>query len=232
MGKRYIMRRDELTFRKEQHRRQDKLERLETKVQEANLKLETSNRASLESNLNQLGSWIKKYKLAKFIRLEAKEKSIAYTIDQDSKAEDELLDGCYVIETNVGTSTLNAQQTHDHYKDLQKVERDFRTMKTNLLEVRPIFLRNKDRTIGHVFISMLALKITRQMEKALYSNLGTTETGGETIESALSALSRICLLKYKVADQVLTVLPKTDDRQTKILGALKIDLAPPAQCTQ
>jgi len=148
------------------------------------------------------------------------------------KAEDELLDGCYVIETNVGTSTLNAQQAHDHYKDLQKVERDFRTMKTSLLEVRPIFLRNKDRTIGHVFISMLALKITRQMEQALYSTLGTTESGGETIESTLSALSRICLLKYKVADQELTVLPKTDDRQTKILGALKIDLAPPAQCTQ
>jgi transposase len=232
MGKRYIMRRDELTFRKEQHRRQDKLDRLETKVQEANLKLETSNRASLESNLNQLKSWIKKYKLAKFIRLETKEKSIVYTIDQDLKAEDELLDGCYVIETNVGTSTLNAQQAHDHYKDLQKVERDFRSMKTSLLEVRPIFLRNKDRTIGHVFISMLALKITRQMEQSLHETLGTTETGGETIESTLSALSRICLLKYKVADQELTVLPKTDDRQTKILGALKINLAPPTQCTQ
>ena len=137
-----------------------------------------------------------------------------------------------MIETNVGTSTLNSQQAHDHYKDLQKVERDFRTMKTSLLEVRPIFLRNKDRTIGHVFISMLALKITRQMEQAIYSTLGTTESGGETIESTLSALSRICLLKYKVTDQELNVLPKTDDRQTKILGALKIDLTPPAQCTQ
>ena len=54
------MRRDELTFRKEQHRRRDKIERLETKVQEVNLKLETSNRVSLESNLNQLQSWVKK----------------------------------------------------------------------------------------------------------------------------------------------------------------------------
>jgi transposase len=232
MGKRYIMRRDELTFRKEQHRRQDKLERLETKVKEANLKLETSKRASLQSNLNQLGSWVRKYKISKFIRLETKENSIAYTIDQDSKADDELLDGCYVIETNVVPSTLDTQKVHDHYKDLQKVERDFRTMKTGLLEVRPIFLRNKGRTMGHVFISMLALKITRQMEQSLHSTLGTAEKGGETIESTLSALSRICLLKYTVAGQELTVLPKTDVRQTKILGALKIDLAPPGQCTQ
>ena len=86
--------------------------------------------------------------------------------------------------------------------------------------------------MGHVFISMLALKITRQMEQDLYASLGTTEKGGETIESALSALSRICLLKYTVAHQELSVLPKTDDRQTKILRALKIDLAPPGQCTQ
>ena len=232
MGKRYIMRRDELTFRKEQHRRRDKIERLETKVQEVNLKLETSNRVSLESNLNQLQSWVKKYKIAKFVRLEAKDNSIAYTIDQDAKAEDELLDGCYVIETNVNSLTLDTQQAHDHYKDLQKVERDFRTMKTSLLEVRPIFLRNKGRTMGHVFISMLALKITRQMEHLLHASLGTTEKGGETIESTLSALSRICLLKYTVANQELTVLPKTDERQTKILEALKIDLAPPGQCTQ
>ena len=79
---------------------------------------------------------------------------------------------------------------------------------------------------------MLALKIVRQMEQALHSSLGTTEKGGETIESTLSALSRICLLKYTVACQELTVLPKPDVRQTKILGALKIDLSPPGQCTQ
>jgi len=79
------MRRDELTFRKEQHRRQDKLDRFETKVKEANLNLETSKRASFQSKLNQLESWARKYKISKFIRLETKEDSISYTIDQDSK---------------------------------------------------------------------------------------------------------------------------------------------------
>lgn len=58
-----------------------------------------------------------------------------------------------MIETNVVPSTL----------DTRKVERDSRTMKTGLLDVRPIFLRNKGRTKGYVFISMLALKITRQI---------------------------------------------------------------------
>lgn len=231
-GKRYIMRRDELTLRKEQHRRNDKLKRLESKVADANLKLTTSKRASTQSHTDRLITWIKKYKLGSFINIESTERTISYKIDEEGKAENSLLDGCYVIETNVGAGVLSSQQTHDHYKDLQSVERDFRTMKTGLLEVRPIFLRNKARTIGHVFISMLALKVTRHMEMALRASLGTTEKGGETVESALSALSRICLLKYNIANQNIITLPKTDARQTKILKALKIELAPPSKCTQ
>lgn len=232
LGKRYIMRRDNQTLRKEQHRRKDKLQRLDTKVAEANLKLEKSKRTSSEAQVARLTAWTKKYKISKFLTIEAQGNAISYTIDEACRAEDSLLDGCYVIETNVDTNTLNAQQAHDHYKDLQNVERDFRSMKTGLLEVRPIFLRNKGRTTGHVFISMLALKVTRQIEQTLRASLGTTENGGETVESTLNALSRICLLKYSIANQELITLPKTDARQTKILKALSINLTPPLQCTQ
>jgi hypothetical protein len=50
---------------------------------------------------------------------------------------------------------------------LQKVERDFRTMKTGLLEIRPVFVRKESRTRGHVFCSMLALKLQREVERRL-----------------------------------------------------------------
>ena len=101
-------------------------------------------------------------------------------------------------------------------------------MKTGLLEVRPIFLRKKTRTLGHVFISMLALKVARHMEKLLRSSLGTAGDGGETVDSALSALSRISLLKYNIANQHVVTLPKSDARQAKILNALGVSLAPPS----
>ena len=105
-------------------------------------------------------------------------------------------------------------------------------MKTGLLQIRPIFLRKKARTEGHVFISMLALKITRQMEKYLRASFGTTERDGETVESALSALSRFCLNKYQIANKEIVGLPKPDPRQSKILKALGLELRPPSQRTQ
>jgi hypothetical protein len=42
----------------------------------------------------------------------------------------------------------------DSYISLQKVERDFRAMKTGLLEVRPLFVRKESRS----FAALLALK--------------------------------------------------------------------------
>ena len=105
-------------------------------------------------------------------------------------------------------------------------------MKTGLLEVRPIFLRKNARTEGHVFVSMLALKVARRMENSLRKAFGTTEQDGETIESSLSALSRICLNTYDIAGRTVLALPKTDSRQTKILEALNVELAPPRICTQ
>ena len=42
--------------------------------------------------------------------------------------------------------------------NLMDGEPDFRTMKTGQLELRPIFLRNAERTAGHALVPMLALK--------------------------------------------------------------------------
>jgi hypothetical protein len=36
------------------------------------------------------------------------------------------------------TRSRKQQEVHDIYVSLQKVERDFRTLKTGLLEVRPV----------------------------------------------------------------------------------------------
>ena len=124
-------------------------------------------------------------------------------------------------------SWVSTQQVHDHYVGLQKVERDFRTLKTGLLEVRPVFLRNKHRTRGHVLACLLALKLSREMERRLRAVFGTTETNpyAVTLPDALTAMSRLCLLHYRVDEKtVLTRLPKPDARQEEILKALQVPL--------
>ena len=58
------------------------------------------------------------------------------------------LAGCYALTTDVTPAKLDAEQVHTSYMALEKVERDFRAIKTGLLEVRPIFVRKEGRTRG------------------------------------------------------------------------------------
>jgi len=100
-------------------------------------------------------------------------------------------------------------------------------MKTGLLEVRPVFVRKESRTRGHVFCCMLALKLSREIERRLQAVYGTTDANphATTLTDAITTLNRLCLLEYQVDEKtVVTRLPKPDARQQEILRALGIQL--------
>lgn len=143
-------------------------------------------------------------------------------MDPVAQAEVAQFDGGYILETDVPQTVLDAQAVHDRYRDLYAVEQDFRTMKTGLLEVRPIFVRKASRTRAHVFVTMLALKVVREMRRALVAAFGTTDDDKMTVtvEDALTVLSRLCLLTYPIRGASVTRLPSPDARQAAILNAL------------
>lgn len=228
-GKRYILRRCELRQRKEYHRREDKITRLIKAIKERNQFVSSSKTANSETGLRNLNLWAKQYKISSFVNLSLENDQIQMFIDEDKKANDALLDGCYVVDTDVSSDKLNKENIWDRYGDLQKVERDFRRMKTSLLKIRPIFVRKESRTRGHVFVTMLSLKIARLMEKRLYEAFKTTRDSDDavTVEDAINALQRLCLQYYHIGNQVITGLPKSDDYQQKILDALAIKISPP-----
>jgi hypothetical protein len=135
------------------------------------------------------------------------------------------LAGCYVVTTDVLKQNMSAQEVHDSYVSLQ--ERDFRAMKTGLLEVRPFFVRKESRTRGHVFCCMLALKLSREMERRLQKHFGTTESNPHaiTLRDALASLGSLSLMQYKVDEKTsVTKLPQPSANQTKILAALGVTL--------
>jgi transposase len=228
-GKRLVLRCDPATQRKARHRRDDKLQRLAKRVAERNQFVAQSARAKPEAGLRQLKQWVSQHKLSAFVELTLNQREIELQIDAQGKQEAALLDGCYCIESDVPAAHLNTQEVHDRYKDLQAVERNFRRLKTTCLEVRPIFVRKAQRTRGHVFIAMLALKVLRLMEQRLGRVFGTTETNpeAETVDSALTALSRLCLQHYKIGEQDIVGLPRPDARQQQILDALNVKLVAP-----
>lgn len=220
-GKRLMLRRDPATFQKEQHRRNDKIQQLVRLIEERNAFVAQSKRARPEAGLKKLEAWSKRHKLNPFVTLALGGTEIRFQIDETAKKENGLLDGCYCIESDVRTETLDAQTIHDRSKDLQMVERHFRSSKTSLLEIRPIFVRTEDHTRGHVFSAMLSLKIARLMEQRLHKTFGTTgqNADAETLESALEALSRITLNYFESDGQRIPILLRPDTRQQRILSA-------------
>ena len=78
-----------------------------------------------------------------------------------------LLDGIYVLRTNLEPEALDATSTVSAYKGLATVERAFRSLKTVDLEVRPIHHRRAQRVRAHVLLCMLAYYLEWHMRQAL-----------------------------------------------------------------
>jgi transposase len=212
-ARRFILRRNEAL--------RHKLATLQQKVATRNTFVQTATRATPEAGQRQLTQWAKKHKLAAFTTLALQGTQLVVELDEAKQATAALLDGCSVLETDVARETMDAATVDARYRDLQRVERDFRTMKTGFLELRPIFVRKESRTRGHVFAAMLALKVVREGERGLKEAFGTTEQSAEalTLDDALSALSRLCFQRQELGGQEVLHLPRPDARQTAIFAA-------------
>jgi len=163
--RRYILRRNPAMTCRSRTRRADQLARVQAKVDARNELVANSKKASPEVSLRSAEKWLKTYKLTKYVRAELSGLFVDLVIDEEARTELESLDGCYVVTTDVPEEQAAAQIIWDRYGDLQKVERDFRTMKTSGLQLRPIFLRKANRTRAHAFVTMLALKISRELQR-------------------------------------------------------------------
>ena len=226
-GVRYLLRKNEEEAAREQHRLEDKLGKLNRKVERRNQQVRISPRCQPEAGLRNLQVWVARHKLAGLVELRLEGRTLVLERKQAAMEQAMELAGCYVVVTDVPKPQLSGQEVHDSYVSLQKVERDFRQLKTGLLEVRPVFVRKESRTRGHVFACMLALKLSREMEHRLQVAFGTTDADphATTLADALAALSRLCLLEYPVDEKTtLTRLPQPDHRQQDILQALGVTL--------
>jgi hypothetical protein len=113
------------------------------------------------------GRVINKYKMAKHFILDIGEDRLAFRRDQAAIDAEAALDGIYVIRTPVSQDKLDAAEAVTSYKNLKHVERDFRSMKADDLDLRPIHHWLQDRVRAHVLICMLAAYLTWHLRKAL-----------------------------------------------------------------
>ena len=115
----------------------------------------------------RVGKIIDKYKMAKHLHLTITDTTLTITRKTAQIDAEAALDGIYVLRTSVPAATLDAAGVVTAYKNLAKVERDFRSLKVDDLDLRPIFHRLEDRVRAHVFIAMLAAYLTWHLRKTL-----------------------------------------------------------------
>ena len=115
----------------------------------------------------RVGKVINRYKVAKHFVTTITDESFTFRRDEDKIADEEQLDGLYIVRSNVEPEQFDAAETVRAYKDLSKVERAFRSLKTVDLKVRPIHHRRADRVRAHVLLCMLAYYVEWHMRQAL-----------------------------------------------------------------
>jgi transposase len=186
-GRRYVLRRNPAMTDRARSRRADQLRRVQRKVDARNAVVASSQRADAAVSLREAQKWLKAYKLARFVSAELRGRMVSLVVDAAAQMEVEKLDGCYVVVTDVPAPLASAEQVWERYGGLQQVERDFRTMKTTLLELRPIYVRKAARTRGHALVTMLALKIARALGQRM-------KPLGLTCEDALDRLEAVRLV--------------------------------------
>ena len=196
---RLILRRNDAVRRKEAKRREDKIDRLKELVARRNAFVLTSRRADPETGLRNLTNWASRYKVASFVELCLDNGMIVLTVDEQAKSSAALLDGCYVLETDVSARQMDSKTVDQRYRSLQQVERDFRTLKNGFLEVRPVFVRKLARTAAHVFIAMLALKIVRARNSFSNRHPAPDQSSADDfhLKDALRIMSRLCFNRYR-----------------------------------
>jgi transposase len=220
-GKRYVLRCNPQTQARERARRADQWSRVQAKITARNLEVEQKPRTDPHSSLKQAQGLLTKYRLGGWVKVELAGRTVVWTEDEAARQKQAALDGCYVIESDLPKEVATPQQVHDRYMDLTQVERDFRTLKTGLLELRPIFLRKEGRTRGHALVCLLALKLARELERRL-APLGLT------VQDGLERLKAVRLVRLGSSAEVeLWRLPTSYPRaQSEVLEALP-KLKPP-----
>lgn len=114
-----------------------------------------------------VGAVLDSKKMAKHFALDIRDGHFGWQRRSERIAEEARLDGIYVIRTSVPAEELDTADTVQAYKDLSRVERAFRCMKSEDLEIRPIRHWTEPRVRAHVFLCMLAYHVEWHLRQAL-----------------------------------------------------------------
>ena len=208
-GERYVVRRNPARAEELAASRADKLMTLQTAAETANAYLNEHPRAAAKTQLARLKAKSETLGLDKVVQVAELERRVVVTVDETALAEAARLDGCYALRTDLPKTVVGKEIVHDRYKDLARVEWTFRDSKSVQLEMRPVYLRDENRTRGHALVVMLAYLLTQALRQR-WRDIDLT------VQEGLDRLASLCVVEVIIGgrpsyNQVPT--PRDDVRQ-------------------
>jgi len=211
---RYILRKNKYRAEEIAKSRQERIEKAVSFIKSKNVYLQQHPKAKVEVAQKKVEEKLTQLKLKEIVSTGIEERVFTIRINELKIKEQAELDGCYVVKTEVPKEELNTKIAHDRYKDLGLVEFAFRTMKTTLEEIRPIYVRKEAKTRGHVFVVMLAYMITKYLSDKI-KDLGYTR------KFAIESLDKIQYIEYQFKGKTIKTKPsKLPEHTHQILEAL------------
>ena len=117
---------------------------------------------------------------------------------------------------------MTPEEAVSHYKELNEVERGFRSRK-DPLGMRPIWHHTDRRVKAHIFVATLSFLIERMLERGL-KDAGVPLSA----PSALESLKTIRHVQFRVDGQLRSGTTTGSSRARQVLKAFQLtDLRPP-----
>ncbi len=165
-GERLVVCRNPLVASERARKRDDLLAATERGLREIKARVEQGTlRGAADIGL-AVGPAAKRYRMRKHFQLEITATSFSFAQKTDQIAAEAALDGIYVLRTSLTADKLPTAEAVRSYKQLEQVERAFKTFKGPELEIRPIHHHLDQRVRAHVFLCMLAYYLTWHLRQA------------------------------------------------------------------
>jgi transposase len=190
----------------------------------------------------RIGKLLAKYKMGKFFewsvtpdpdpKAKAKATSsrghrVNWSLKEGKIAEEELLDGCYIVNTDVPLESMATDEVVANYKRLGNVERAFRSMKQVHLEIRPVYHKIDRRIKAHVFLCTLSYYVQWHLIERLKPLFETDGKGKDrrwTVQNTVERLKQVCRNQVQVDGVEFHQVTELDDEQRQIFDLLQVAL--------
>jgi transposase len=222
-GVRYIYRRNPVRVMEIRENRQSKLRKLQSLCAQKVKYLAEHPKAKVNVAKRLIEEKAEKLKINTWVSVNTQGRNLSLVNKDTELEQQEKLDGCYIIKTDLSAETASKQTVHDRYKSLAEVEWAFRTMKTTLLHIRGIFVRKANRTRAHVFTIMLAYLIAYQLRR-LWKKIEFT------VEEGVDELSSLCATEVLIGDVSIQTVPAPRELSELLLKEANVTLPDAIPC--